>query len=82
MATANPNSFRLDDESAEALSVLQRDSGLDQSGAVRLALIEAAQRRRRRASLAAEAEALAADPADRAEVAEIRALVDSLRATG
>jgi antitoxin component of RelBE/YafQ-DinJ toxin-antitoxin module len=81
MAAANPISFRLDDESAEALSVLQRESGLDQSGAVRLALIEAAQRRRR-ASLAAEAEALAADPADRAEVAEIRALMDSLRATG
>jgi hypothetical protein len=81
MATANPISFRPDDESAEALSVLQRDSGLDQSGAIRLALIEAAHRRRR-ASLAAEAEALAADPADRAEVAEIRALMDSLRATG
>jgi antitoxin component of RelBE/YafQ-DinJ toxin-antitoxin module len=81
MASAHPISFRLDDESAEALSVLQRDCGLDQSGAVRLALIEAAQRRRR-ASLAAEAETLAADPADRAEVAEIRALMDSLRATG
>ncbi len=81
MATAKPISFRLDDESAQALSALQRESGLDQSGAVRLALIEAAQRRRR-SSLAAEAEALAADPADRAEVAEVRALMDSLRATG
>jgi antitoxin component of RelBE/YafQ-DinJ toxin-antitoxin module len=81
MATAKPISFRLDDESAEALSILQKESGLDQSGAVRLALIEAAHRRRR-ASLAAEAQALAADPADRAEVAEVRALMDSLRAAG
>jgi hypothetical protein len=81
MATAKPISFRPDAESAEALASLQRETGLDQSGAIRVALIEAAQRHRR-ATLAAEAAALAEDADDRAEIAEVAALMESLRAPG
>jgi hypothetical protein len=79
VASANPISFRPDEESAEALAALQQETGLDQSGAIRIALIETAARRRRR-TLAAEAAELAADPADRAEKAEVAALMESLRA--
>ncbi len=81
MATARPISFRLDAESARALDELQRTTGFDQSGAIRLALIESASRGRS-TSLAAEAADLASDPIDRAEVAEVAALMESLRASG
>jgi hypothetical protein len=81
VGSARPISFRPDDESSEALAVLQRETGLDQSGAIRVALIEAAGRHRRRA-LAAEAAELAADAGDRAEMAEVAALMESLRAAG
>jgi Arc/MetJ-type ribon-helix-helix transcriptional regulator len=57
---------RLDESSAAALHIL-RGEGLSDSEAVRAALREAAERRRRRSSLAAEAARLAADPVDRAE---------------
>lgn len=48
------------------------------SEAVRAALGEAARHRRRRSALADEAAALAADPVDRAEVAEILELMEEL----
>jgi Arc/MetJ-type ribon-helix-helix transcriptional regulator len=57
---------RLDESSAAALHLL-RSEGLSDSEAVRAALREAAERRRRRSSLRAEAARLAADPVDRAE---------------
>lgn len=57
---------RLDDASAAALHIM-RAGGLTDSEAVRLALREAADRRRQRSSLRAEAAALAADEADRRE---------------
>jgi uncharacterized membrane protein len=74
-----PISFRPDEESVEALAELQQESGLDQSGAIRFALVETAQRHRR-STLADEATVLAADQDDRAEVAEVTALMESLRA--
>ncbi len=76
----HPISIRLDEEAEKALRLLTR-SGRTQSEAVREALIEAAERHRPRA-LAEEAERLAADPEDRAEMAEVAALMESLRAAG
>jgi len=62
---------RLDDSSAAALSIIS-NGGLSDSEAVRTALREAAARRRVRSSLVAEAERLAADDGDRAEMRAIR----------
>jgi antitoxin component of RelBE/YafQ-DinJ toxin-antitoxin module len=62
---------RLDDSSAAALSVISNE-GLSDSEAVRIALREAAARRRIRSSIVAEVERLAADDADRAEMRVIR----------
>jgi hypothetical protein len=61
---------RLDETSAAALHVVRAD-GLSDSEAVRVALREAADRRRRRSSLAAEAARVAADPVDREEMRRI-----------
>jgi Arc/MetJ-type ribon-helix-helix transcriptional regulator len=68
---------RLDDSSQSDLDLLKAQ-GLNDSDAVRTALREAAERRRSRAALRAEAAALAADEADRAETAEVRELMDTL----
>jgi Arc/MetJ-type ribon-helix-helix transcriptional regulator len=73
-------SVRLDDAAQRALDELTR-GGRDRSEAVRLALVEASSRRRGDA-LAAEARSLVADEDDRAEVAEVAALMESLRAEG
>ena len=73
-------SVRLDDDAAAALRTLTR-SGMTQSEAIRVALVEAAARRAGGASLAAEAARLAADELDVEEVATVRALMDELRAT-
>jgi Arc/MetJ-type ribon-helix-helix transcriptional regulator len=73
-------SIRLDEEAREALQSLTR-SGRSQSEAVREAIIELA-KRGRRGDLAAEAERLNADAADRAEKAAIAELMESLRAAG
>ena len=62
---------RLDDSSAAALRVVREDSGSD-SEAVRIALREAAARRRTRSSLVAEVERLAADDTDREEMRVVR----------
>jgi hypothetical protein len=68
---------RLDDASALALGLL-RAGGLSDSEAVRVALREAADRRRARRALAAEARALAADRDDLAEAQEVRELMAEL----
>jgi Arc/MetJ-type ribon-helix-helix transcriptional regulator len=73
-----PLSVRLDGEADAALRELTA-GGLTQSQAIRLALVEAAGRRRDR-SLAAEAARLAADEGDRREAAELRRLMEDLRA--
>lgn len=62
---------RLDEASASALNVV-RAEGMTDSEAVRTALREAADRRRKRAAVRAEVERLAADEADRAEMRTIR----------
>lgn len=68
---------RLDDTSALALGLL-RAGGLSDSEAVRVALREAADRRRARMALASEARALAADRDDLAEAQEVRELMSEL----
>jgi hypothetical protein len=56
---------RLDEPSEQALATLMRE-GRNESEAVRIALVEAGQRRLRRSALADEVRRLAADPADAA----------------
>ena len=66
---------RLDADSEVALGTL-RAEGLNDSQAVRLALVEARARRRRRAALREEAARLAGSAADRREIAAIAADLD------
>ena len=68
---------RLDEASAVALGLL-RAEGLSDSEAVRVALREAADRRRARGALLAEARALAADRADLEEARAVRELMAEL----
>lgn len=70
-------SYRSDAASDEALHYLERSTGLNRSQAIREALIEAADRRRREA-LIAEVEALAHDEVDQQEKAAIGRLMESL----
>jgi hypothetical protein len=70
---------RLDERSEQDLAVL-RNAGHSDSGAIRLALHEAAERRRRKSALRAEAEAAALDPDDLAEVRRVRAEMDAIAA--
>jgi Arc/MetJ-type ribon-helix-helix transcriptional regulator len=76
-----PLSVRLDDQATRPLRALEA-SGLSRSDAVRAALIEAAQRLRRRSEIAAAVAALEVDPEDRAEMSTVAAMMESLRATG
>jgi Arc/MetJ-type ribon-helix-helix transcriptional regulator len=76
---ARPISVRLDDDALRALRVLQA-SGMSRSEAVRSSLVAAAERLRRRSSLAAEAAELEADEADRREMQEIAAFMEQVRA--
>jgi antitoxin component of RelBE/YafQ-DinJ toxin-antitoxin module len=78
MATAI--SVRLDDEAQRALRVLEA-SGLSTSEAIRYALIESAQKVRRRSELAEEVAALEADEEDRVEMLSVAAMMESMRAT-
>ena len=68
---------RLDDASAAALDVV-RAGGMSDSEAVRLALREAAARRRMRSALCDEAHQLANDETDREEMRRIRELMREL----
>jgi len=70
--------FRPDEETRLALDELTAD-GTPVSAAVRDALVEAAARHAR-ARLRAEVEALAEDPADRAEAAQVLRDLGELRA--
>lgn len=72
-------SVRLDADAERALSRLEA-SGLNRSEAVRRALVDSAQRLRRRQEVAAEVAALEADEADRQEMLEVASLMESLRA--
>jgi len=62
---------RLDDSSAAALDVVRAD-GLTDSEAVRVALREAAARRRARSALREEVRLIASDDLDRAEMRAVR----------
>jgi hypothetical protein len=73
-----PIFVRLDLETSAALRLLTK-GGRSQSAAIRDALLEAA-RPRDSSVLSAEAIALATDVADRAEIADVAAVMGSLRA--
>ena len=70
---------RLDRRAEEDLALL-RNEGHNDSDAIRLALHEAAERRRRRSALRLEAEVAIADPHDVAEARRVRAEMDTLAA--
>ena len=70
---------RLDRRAEEDLALL-RNEGHNDSDAIRLALHEAAEHRRRRSALRLEAEAAIADPHDVAEARRVRAEMDALAA--
>jgi hypothetical protein len=68
------------DQRAEADLALLRNEGHNDSDAIRLALHEAAERRRQRSALRLEAEAAGSDPQDLAEARRVRAEMDALAA--
>jgi hypothetical protein len=68
---------RLDQPSELSLELLMRE-GLNESEAVRAALVEAGDRRRSRSALAAEVARLASDEQDRAARAELMADMDAV----
>lgn len=68
---------RLDERAEQDLTVL-RNEGHNDSDAVRLALREAAERRRRKSVLRSEAERAATDPDDLADARRVRAEMDGL----
>ncbi len=70
---------RLDERSEQDLAVL-RNQGHSDSAAIRLALHEAAERRRSKSALRLEAETAAADPDDLAETRRVRAEMDAIAA--
>lgn len=74
-------SVRLDDDAERALRVLEA-TGLSRSAAIRSALLASAERVRKRSELAAEAAALEADEADRAEMLSIASMIEAMRAAG
>lgn len=74
-------SVRLDLDAQRALAELEA-TGLSRSEAVRHGLVTAALRLRDRQRLIDEVAELAADEADRAEAAEVAAMMEDLRAPG
>jgi hypothetical protein len=70
---------RLDSRAEEDLALL-RNEGHNDSNAIRLALREAAERRRRRNALRLEAQQAATDPNDLAEARRVREEMDALAA--
>jgi Arc/MetJ-type ribon-helix-helix transcriptional regulator len=68
------------DERAERDLALLRNEGHSDSEAIRLALHEAAELRRRKSALRLEAEAAAADPDDLADALRVRTEMDALAA--
>lgn len=74
-------SVRLDEEALRALHALEA-TGLSRSSAIRRALVESAERLRRREALAREVAELEADEGDREEMLEVAGLMEQLRAAG
>ncbi len=74
-------SVRLDDEALHALARLEA-TGVSRSQAIRKAVVDAAERLKRRDALAAEARELEADENDRREMLAVAALMEGMRAQG
>jgi hypothetical protein len=74
-----PLSLRLGREGLRSLDVIARRRRISRSEAARQAITETAERERRRAGLAAEAAALAKNPAYVREAREVAALMEELR---
>lgn len=70
---------RLDERSERDLALL-RNEGLSDSEAIRIALHEAAEMRRRKSALRLEAQAAADDPDDLAEALRVRREMDAIAA--
>lgn len=81
ISVAEAISVRLDEEAQRALARLEA-TGLSRSQAIRESLIRSARRLERKKDLAAEVATLEADDQDRAEMLEVAALMESLRAPG
>jgi DNA polymerase III delta prime subunit len=79
MASVPPLSLRLGRDGLTALDEIARRRGVSRAEAARQAIAETAERDRRRAGLAAEAAALAQDPAYVREAREVAALMEQLR---
>jgi predicted transcriptional regulator len=79
MASVPPLSLRLGRDGLTALDEIARRRGVSRAEAARQAIAETAERDRRRAGLAAEAAALAEDPAYVREAREVAALMEQLR---
>jgi hypothetical protein len=83
MASAVPPlSLRLGRDGLRSLDEIARRRGISRSEAARQAIAETAERERRRSGLAAEAAALAQDPAYVQEAREVAALMEALRGSG
>jgi predicted transcriptional regulator len=76
---ASPLSLRLGRDGLRCLDDIARLRGVSRSEAARQAIAETAERERRRAGLAAEAAALAKNPAYAREAREVAALMEQLR---
>jgi predicted transcriptional regulator len=76
---APPLSLRLGHEGRRALDELARRRGVTSAEAARQAIIETAERERRRAGLAAEVRALMQDRSYVAEAREVAELMEQLR---
>jgi Arc/MetJ-type ribon-helix-helix transcriptional regulator len=70
---------RLDEHSEQDLALL-RNEGRSDSEAIRLALHEAAEARRRKSALRLEAQTAAGDPDDLAEALRVRREMDAITA--
>ncbi len=71
---------RLDTRTEDDLALIRSQAECSDSQAIRLALQETAERRRRRSALRHAAAAVAADLADRAEMGRVRDDMDELAA--
>jgi predicted transcriptional regulator len=79
MPTVPPLSLRLGRDGLRSLDEIARRRGVSRSEAARQAIAETADRERRRAGLAAEAAALAKDPAYAQEAHDVAELMEQLR---
>ena len=79
MPTVPPFSLRLGRDGLRSLDEIARRRGVSRSEAARQAIAETADRERRRVGLAAEAAALAKDPAYAQEAHDVAELMEQLR---